>query len=110
VQNHLRRFKLVYCTKCGTENSDDAVVCRNCGASLRPIDYKSRRGDWDLEDECFGGRSRTIWPIFIGVFIILVGLSQLLEKIYPWASFDNIWPLFLIALGLIIVYSRLQRP
>jgi hypothetical protein len=62
-----------------------------------------------MEDECFGGRSRKMWPLFIGVFIILIGLSSLLENTYSWARFDNIWPLFLIALGLMIVYNRIQR-
>ena len=25
---------MVYCTKCGTKNADDATMCVNCGASL----------------------------------------------------------------------------
>jgi uncharacterized membrane protein YvbJ len=100
---------LVYCTKCGTENPDDAVTCSNCGASLQPPAYRYSRRDWDRDDECFGGRSSTTWPLLIGVFIILVGLSSLLERTYYWARFDNLWPIFIIALGLIILYNTLQK-
>ena len=100
---------MVYCTKCGTENTDDAINCVNCGASMQPPAYRRSRRDWDLEDDCFGGRSRTMWPLFIGLFIIMIGLSSLLENTYSWARFDNIWPFFLIALGLTIIYNRIQR-
>ena len=100
---------LVYCTKCGTENQDNDNVCKNCGASLRPPAYIKSRRDRGMEDECFGGRSRTMFPIIIGVFIILVGLSSLLENTYFWARFDRLWPLFIIAIGLMIVYNTMQR-
>jgi len=125
---------MVYCSKCGKENEDDASNCTSCGESLtgdrrmgrdweeeieaRAEDFGARAEawgnrmssrDWDRDDMCFGGRSRTIWPLIIGVFIILVGLSSLLEKTYSWARFDNIWPLFLIALGVLILYNRYQK-
>ncbi|MCK4435715.1 zinc-ribbon domain-containing protein, partial [Candidatus Bathyarchaeota archaeon] len=29
----LERLCLVYCTKCGLKNEDDATVCAKCGAS-----------------------------------------------------------------------------
>jgi uncharacterized membrane protein YvbJ len=124
----------MYCSKCGTQNDDNMTNCSNCGESLDKT-YQSRRNwedeiearaeefgeraerfgrrmssrNWDMEDECFGGRSRTIWPLIIGVFIILVGLSSLLEDTYYWVRFDNIWPLFLIALGVLILYNRVLR-
>jgi uncharacterized membrane protein YvbJ len=100
---------MVYCTKCGTENPDDATVCKNCGAPLNPPIRSYGRRDREMDDWCFGGRGRNAWPLIIGVFIILIGLSSLLDQVYPWANFDNIWPLFLIALGLIIIYYRVQR-
>jgi uncharacterized membrane protein YvbJ len=100
---------MVYCTKCGTENEEDALECKNCGASLRVYRSRERTHDRDIEDQCFGGRSRTMWPIIMGVFIILIGLSSLLERSYSWARFDNLWPLFIIAIGLLIVYNTIQR-
>jgi uncharacterized membrane protein YvbJ len=100
---------LVYCTKCGTENEEDADVCKNCGASLRPPAYRSRRRDWDFEDDCFGGRSRMTWPLLIGAFLILLGLSTLLEDMFWWAGWDTLWPLFIIAIGVLIVSNAMRR-
>ncbi|MFA9496815.1 MAG: zinc-ribbon domain-containing protein [Candidatus Bathyarchaeota archaeon] len=99
----------MYCTKCGTENLDDASVCANCGSSLSSQPVRNRRKDWDMEDNCFGGRDRSTGPIFFGAIIILVGLSTLLSKTYSWAGFDNLWPLIIIAIGLIVVYNAAQR-
>lgn len=99
---------MVYCRKCGTKNENDASNCVNCGEPLteprraRNWEYEieaqaekfgeraERFGnrmserDWDRDDMCFGGRSRTMWPLIIGVFIILIGLSSLLGDTYPW--------------------------
>lgn len=100
---------MVYCTKCGTENEEDAVECKNCGAPLKPIAYKYRRNDWDFEDDCFGGRSRGVWPMIIGVFLIILGASTLLDEVFWWASFDVLWPLFIIAIGILIVSNTMRR-
>ncbi len=101
---------MVYCTKCGTENEEDAEVCKNCGASLRPPAYRtSRRRDWDYDDECFGGRNRMTWPLLIGAFLILMGLSTLLEDMFWWAGWDTLWPLFIIAIGVMIVSNAYSR-
>ncbi|MCK5562768.1 zinc-ribbon domain-containing protein, partial [Candidatus Bathyarchaeota archaeon] len=55
---------LVYCSKCGAKNEDDAKVCVGCGASLYvPRRGARRRGGNEcfgpkegkrVEDECFG--------------------------------------------------------
>jgi uncharacterized membrane protein YvbJ len=100
---------MVYCTKCGTENEENAENCKNCGASLSPPAYRVRRRSWDPEDDCFGGRGRTTWPIIIGAFLILLGLSSLLEDTFWWASFDNLWPLLIIAVGVLVVSNALRR-
>ena len=100
---------MVYCTKCGTENLDDAKICANCGVSLVDRPNKYRRGDQDFEDMCFGGRGRTMGPIIFGAIMILVGLSFLLERTFAWMNFDNLWPLIIIAIGLLVVYNATQR-
>lgn len=68
---------MVYCTKCGTKNEEDAVVCVKCGALLvtRP---PWKREHWRPEEECFGlPHGGAIVGLVIGIIIILVGLSLL---------------------------------
>jgi len=100
---------MVYCTKCGSENLDDAENCENCGASLKGSPTRNRSNDRDFEDMCFGGRGKSIGPIFFGAILILAGLSFLLEKTFAWARFDNLWPLIIIAIGLLVVYNATQK-
>lgn len=100
---------MVYCRMCGTENEDDALECKNCGASLRQPTYRASRRRWD-DDMCFGTRHGVpIWGLIFGVVIILWGVSSLLGDIYWWASWDRLWPIFVIAIGLIIVMNALSR-
>jgi hypothetical protein len=58
---------------------------------------------------CFGGKSSKTWPLIIGAFIILIGLSSLLEDTYSWARFDNLWPVLIIGIGLLVITNALQR-
>jgi len=97
---------MVYCTKCGTENLDDAETCANCGVSLRDRPFRTRRSDQDM---CFGGRNRSMGPIIFGAIMILVGLSFLLERTFAWARIDNLWPLIIIGIGLLVVYNATQK-
>ena len=100
---------MVYCSKCGAENEDDALVCKSCGASLRPTTgrvYRRRRDD----DLCFGTqKGLPIGGIIFGIIIILVGAISLLERTYWWASWDRLWPLVIIAFGLLIVANTLYK-
>ena len=47
--------------------------------------------------------------MLIGVFLILLGASTLLDKFFWWASFDTLWPLFIIAVGLLVVYNAMKK-
>jgi len=100
---------LVFCSKCGAENEEDATVCKECGVSLRRPStrvYRRRRDD----DLCFGSRGGFNWfGLFIGCMIILAGLSQLLQDTYGWASLDRLWPIPVILLGLIIIFNALSK-
>ena len=95
---------MVYCTKCGTQNADDAVNCSNCGAPLKPAPSKESRRYRYEDDMCFGGRSH-IWGIVIGLFIIMIGVSSLLGG----NIWDKVWPAFIILVGLIIVANAFMR-
>jgi len=100
---------MVYCTKCGAENKDDAQYCIKCGAPLwgerreRERAEKHEKEEREEREMCFGAPvPRSFWGIFIGVIIILWGLSMLLRI--------EAWPLIVIALGILILISILTRP
>jgi len=101
---------MVYCTKCGAENADDAENCKNCGASLHPPPYREhryrRRGEDDI---CFGGRGGATWGIIIGLFILIIGVSSLLGDAFTWLSWDKLWPLFIILVALMIIVNSVMR-
>ena len=110
---------MVYCTKCGFKNEDDAKACAKCGASLqvsRPEKrYSSndecfghRERDW--EDECFGlPHAGAIVGIIFGIIIVIAGVAMFLgESIWRY-----LWPFIVIVFGLLIVmgalYGRRRR-
>jgi hypothetical protein len=103
---------MVYCTKCGTQNEDTALVCVKCGASLETGTYVSRRYERRrAEEECFGlPHGGIIFGLFIGVIILLWGFWEFLNILYP-ATFPSasIWPLILIIFGLLLVLGALYR-
>ena len=89
---------MVYCTKCGTKNPDDAKVCTQCGASLYPRAEPARRRERPPEKECFGlPHGGAIFGLFIGIIIILWGLTQ----IFGWEV--GIWNFAIIVFGILIV-------
>jgi hypothetical protein len=75
---------------------------------MMPPAYRYRRNDWDFDD-CFGGRARSIWPMIFGLFLVILGASQLLDDVYWWASFDTFWPLFIIVIGALVVINAMKR-
>jgi hypothetical protein len=91
---------LVYCSKCGTQNDDEAVDCVNCKAPLQAThpDRSYRPREKKKEDECFGlPRGGTIFGLFIGAIIIIIGLQQVL------GININIGPFVTIIIGLLIL-------
>jgi len=96
---------MVYCTKCGTKNEEDAVVCVKCGASLvaRPPWAPVRKR---AEEECFGiPHGGAIVGLVFGIIIILVGLSML-----PGIEIGKyIGAVLVIVFGILILAGALYR-
>ncbi len=92
---------MVYCTKCGAKNEEDALVCVKCGAPLQreprpPWRYERKRA----EEECFGiPNAGPVVGLVIGLIIILVGLS-LLVKI-------DVGPAIVIIVGILVIVAAL---
>jgi uncharacterized membrane protein YvbJ len=97
---------MVYCTKCGNKNEEDAVVCVKCGASLAAAPaWKHERARREKEEqECFGlPHGGLIVGVIIGIIIILVGISSLPGIEIEW------WPLIIIIFGILIVAGALYQ-
>jgi len=93
---------MVYCTKCGTKNEEDAAVCVKCGASLVAYPPWRRARRPRPEEECFGlPHGGAIAGLVIGIIIILAGLSSLLHI--------EVWPFIIIIFGILIVLGALYR-
>lgn len=53
---------MVYCSKCGTQNEEEAKFCVKCGAELYPEKPREKREEFTcfgprekrVEEECFG--------------------------------------------------------
>lgn len=93
---------MVYCTKCGTKNEEDAVVCVKCGAGLvgRPPWRRARKRP---EEECFGlPHGGAIVGLIIGIIIIIAGISWLAE-----IEIGNWWALIVIIFGILIAAGAL---
>lgn len=104
---------MVYCTKCGFRNEDDAKVCAKCGASLQVFRagrrYRSdeeclgfRERDW--EGGCFGLRySGSLVGLIFGIMIVLIGVSIILGTPL-WVTVGSF---LIIAFGLLIILGVL---
>ncbi|MDH5448720.1 MAG: zinc-ribbon domain-containing protein [Candidatus Bathyarchaeota archaeon] len=98
---------MVYCSKCGFKNEDDAEVCAKCGASLQVSRLEKRRvrREKRVEDECFGlPHGGAIVGLLIGIIIILWGLTQL-PGLLP--SDFEFWPWIIVVFGVLIVAGAL---
>ena len=100
---------MVYCTRCGTLNADDATVCTNCGAPLQTAQAKSRpyARRWKREDyREYHRRSGAFIALAIGLIIILIGFGTLLALEYnvriPWNA------VFLVFIGILIIIAGIR--
>lgn len=115
----------VYCSKCGTLNSDDATFCTKCGAAIsrpasppsapttssgqnqQPSDWREQRRQWRAQRraERYGRQGPHIVPLIIATILIVAGLGILFPEL-PWQVF---WASLLILLGLWVIYLSLRR-
>jgi len=103
--------RMVYCTKCGTKNPDDAEVCEHCGARLyRETEVKRHRKHddecFEPEEECFGiPKGGAIIGMAIGLIILLAGLIWLLQQAELIPKTVEFWPFAIIIFGILIIIS-----
>jgi hypothetical protein len=61
------------------------------------------------ENECFGRDQSVVGGLIFGIIIILVGLIELFGDRVIWLRWDNIWPIFIIIIGLLILGNTLYK-
>ena len=96
--------KMVYCTKCGTKNEEDAVICVNCKEPLRGSQTTFMRERRRKESECFGlPHGGSIAGLVIGLIIILWGVTTVLD--IPFGNY--LWAIVIVIFGTLMVAGAL---
>ena len=106
---YMERTELVYCTKCGAKNEDDAKVCAKCGSPMqvsRPEKRYRSNGECfgsrehRKEDECFGlPYGGAIVGVIFGIIVVIIGLAIALG-VEIWSY---LWPLLIVVVGILII-------
>jgi uncharacterized membrane protein YvbJ len=96
---------MVYCTKCGTKNEDDAQFCANCKEPLMST-RKVRHERRQKESDCFGlPHGGSIAGLVIGFLIILWGVTTVLDINFG----SYLWAIVIIIFGTLMVAGALYK-
>ena len=71
---------MVYCSKCGNKNVEEAKYCIKCGASLSNIKHEYYKDD---DCVCEGNNRNPLVPVFWGITVILIGLWIIFQFVIP---------------------------
>lgn len=111
-----------YCSKCGAEVSEEMAFCSKCGTPLKvaraPAPYRAEKGEKTEKREKEEKREKTekmektekyesrevgfMGPLIGGLILICLG-SLFYLTVAGLLRFQNIWPLFLIVAGILII-------
>lgn len=103
---------MVYCTKCGTLNPDDANVCSHCGAPIQrsaagPEECGPywRHRHHHTHEEYYSRRHGDFGALFAGTIVVILGLALFFSQYYnvPF-NWDATWAVMLILLGLWLIF------
>ena len=72
----------MYCTKCGTQNADNAVECVNCSEAMGPAPVATT-----YNDPMDSAGMRMVLPVGRSVYAILAGYAGLFSLIFIGAPF-----------------------
>jgi len=104
----LSTIKMVYCTKCGTKNPDDAKVCAQCGAPLYIVSEVEKHKRKEMEEECFGiPRGGAFVSLAIGIIILLSGCIWLLQQAQIIPKTVDVWPIAVMIFGILIIIGAI---
>lgn len=104
---------MVRCTKCGTNNDEDARFCDNCGAPLpgaRPV----AEAEWRrrADEECARSRGgQVFWGlviIFIGAWLVFEFGVKNIQGLPQWVYDFTPWWIVPIILGIVILIAGVR--
>jgi uncharacterized membrane protein YvbJ len=104
-----------YCSKCGKENADDAMFCKNCGAAITATAEPYAGPKKQRNDDCFGTEGERcfgvpnggiIVGIVFGILLILAGVALF----YGWAwNWNWVGAAILVLIGALIILGAYYR-
>ncbi|MGD6808749.1 MAG: zinc-ribbon domain-containing protein [Candidatus Bathyarchaeia archaeon] len=106
---------MVYCSKCGTQNPDDANNCTNCGAPLQTTSYGANPQDWQrprhhhghYHDQNYQRRNSGIGLLIGGIIVVVLGLMLLTGNFGLFITY--FWPIVLVVIGIWLLIQGLMR-
>ena len=103
---------MVYCSKCGNKNDEEAKYCMKCGTSLSDIKHEGYKDD---DCVCEGNNRNPLVPIFWGIAVILIGLWIIFQFVIPSNYLSSLQDfsfcglvLLIIALAIILTGIRIM--
>jgi len=109
---------MVYCSKCGAKNEDEAENCVKCGEPLYPKRVARKREETcfgprrerHVEEECFGlPYGGAIIGLIIGIIIIVVGITMLMPGVGMERTWEYLGPTLAIIVGVLIIAGVMYR-
>lgn len=102
--------KMVYCSKCGTQNADTANNCTNCGASLQSS-YGANPNEWHSTRQHYHydhhqRRNGGIGLLIAGLIIVILGVSLLYDSFGLFITY--FWPIIMVVLGIWLLIRALR--
>ena len=108
---------MVYCSKCGKKNEDDAEFCAKCGDSLTGSKKDHEKEcENSCEKECAGGKHHGP-SFFWGAVVILIGLWILFEFVLKnieglnlptWLQEFEFWWLFALIIAIAVIATGVR--
>jgi uncharacterized membrane protein YvbJ len=113
-----------YCPECGKEVSEEEKFCPNCGTNLRPErlparparaekmekrekeEKREKSEKTEKEEKHEKEEVSPVIPLAGGLIIVLIGAMFLLDSAGV-LSLQEIWPYFVVIVGLIIIIAAI---